>query len=198
MSDWRAELRGNRRLQAGLILVVALLWLLGLFELSDRLDAARRERSRLSDEVLLLRLASSEQQWPALRDQAQARLADYRSRAWREESEGRMEAMLQDWLREQLATVGAELRELTVSVQPARSVGSIESSRRPDLPADMRIARARLSFGFKPDTLHQFLAKLSASSRWIWVTRMAVENDNRRLVDIELEALFILGAREQP
>lgn len=197
MSSWRDDLRGNRRLQVGLALAAALVWLLGLFELSDRLDAARSERSRLTGEVERLRLVRGEQQWPALRDQAQARLADYRSLAWREESEGRMQAMLQDWLREQLAAAGAEPRELTVTVQPARGVGPAEGKGKSELPADMRIARARLSFEFKPDTLHQFLAKLSASLRWIWVTRMTVENDSRRLVEIELEALFVLGAREQ-
>jgi hypothetical protein len=197
VSTWRDDLRSNLRLRAGLAVVVALLWLLGLLELSDRLDAARKERSRLSEEVVRLRLVRSEQQWPQLRDQAQARLADYRSLAWREESEGRMQAMLQDWLREQLATAGVQPRELSVAVLPARSVAPAEANRKSELPADMRIARARLSFEFKPDTLHQFLARLPASLRWIWVTRMTVENDSRRLVELELEALFVLGTREQ-
>lgn len=197
MSTRRDDLRGNPRLRAGLVLVVVLIWLLGLFELLDRLDAARGERARVSDEVERLRVVRSEGQWLGVRDQAQARLADYRSLAWREESEGRMQAMLQDWLRDQLAAVGAEPRELSVTVQPARSVAPANDSRKPELPADMRIARARLSFDFKPDTLHQFLARLPASLRWISVVRMTVENDSRRLVELELEALFVLGTREQ-
>ena len=197
MSRWRDELRSNVRLRIGLVAVVALLWLLGLLELLDMLDAARKDRSRLHDEVAELRLVGGEQRWPILRDQAEQRLADYRSLAWREESEGRMQAMLQDWLREQLATVGVQPRELSVTVLPARSVAPAERSKKSELPADMRIARARLSFDFKPDTLHQFLARLPASQRWIWISRMSVENDSRRLVEIELEALFVLGSREQ-
>lgn len=197
MSGWRDELRGNVRLRTGLVAVVVLLWLLGLLEMLDQLDAARKDRSRLNDEVAELRLVSGERRWPTLRDQAQERLADYRSLAWREESEGRMQAMLQDWLREQLAAVGVQPRDLSVTVLPARSVTPAQRSRKAELPADMRIARARVSFDFKPDTLHQFLAKLPASQRWIWVSRMSVENDSRRLVELELEALFVLGTREQ-
>lgn len=197
MSAWRDELRSNARLRIGLMVVVALVWVLGLLEMLDQLDAARKDRSRLTGEVEELRLVGKEQHWMALRDQAQQRLADYRALAWREESEGRMQAMLQDWLREQLAAVGVQPRELTVTVLPARGVTPAQRDGKAQLPADMRIARAQLSFEFKPDALHQFLARLPASLRWIWVSRMSVDNDNRRMVDLELEALFVLGSREQ-
>lgn len=196
MSRWRDHLRSNRRLRSGLAVVVALIWLLGLLELWDRIDAARKEQAGLGDEVIRLQSVRGEQQWPAVRDQAYARLADFRSLAWREESEGRMQAMLQDWLREQLAAVGAQPRELSVTVLPARSVAPADGGRKSELPADMRIARARLSFEFKPDALHHFLAKLPASLHWIWVSRMTIENDSRKSVELELEALFLLGARE--
>jgi hypothetical protein len=196
VSRWLDEFRSKPRLRAGLAAVLALLWLLGLLELSDALDAARKERVRLSDEVARLRSVGSEQRWPALREQAEARLADHRSLAWREESEGRMQAMLQDWLREQLAAAGVQPRELVVTVLPARTLSPSESGRKAELPADMRIARARLSFEFKPDALHQVLARLPASRRWIWVSRMTVDNDSQRTVELELEALFVLGARE--
>ena len=94
-----------------------------------------------------------------LRDQAQARLADYRSLAWREESEGRMLGHVAGQLAaQQLAAAGAEPRALTVTVQPARGVGPAEG--REVRVASRHAYRARAaSFEFKPDTLHQFLAK---------------------------------------
>lgn len=196
MSNWLDELRSKPLLRAGLAAVLALLWLLGLLELSDARDAARKQRALLGDEVAQLRSMGGEKQWPALRDQAQGRLADYQSLAWREESEGRMQAMLQDWLRAQLATAGVQPRELVVTVLPAGSLKPAENGRKSPLPADMRIARARMSFEFRPDTLHQVLASLPASRRWIWVSRMSVDNDARRMVELEVEALFVLGARE--
>lgn len=197
MSAWRDELRANARLRVGLVVVAALIWSLGLLEMLDRLDASRRDLERLRGEVEELRLVGTQRDWLPMREQAEQRLADYRSLAWREESEGRMQAMLQDWLREQLAAVGVQPRELSVTVLPARGVAPAERGRKAELPADMRIARAQLSFEFKPDALHQFLSKLPQSRHWIWVSRMSVENDSRRMVELELEALFVLGNREQ-
>lgn len=196
MTGWREELRSNSRLRFGLAAVAALLWVLVLLDLSGSRDAAREQRNQLADEVIRLRDVRGEQQWTTLRNQAQERLADYRSLAWREESEGRMQAMLQDWLREQLAAVGVQPREMTVTVLPARAVAASGNSRKSELPADMRLVRARLTFDFKPDSLQQFLAGLPTSRHWIWVSRMVVENEGRHAVELELEALFVLGARE--
>lgn len=196
MNKWLDELRSKPFLRAGVAAVLALLCLAGLLELSDARDAARKERDRLIDEVALLRSTGSEKQWPVLRDQALARLADHQSLAWREESEGRMQAMLQDWLRAQLAAAGVQPRDLLVTVLPVGGAAPAEKGRKSPLSADMRIARARMSFEFKPETLHLALASLPASRHWIWVSRMSVENDTRRMVELEVEALFVLGARE--
>lgn len=194
MSRWRRELQDNPRLRIGLLAVAALLWLIGLLELDARVQAAEQERARLADEIARLRVAAAEQQWPALRDEARQRLADLRSLAWREESEGRMQALLQDWLREQLAAAGLQPRDLQVSVLPAD--GGLDDKRKAELPTDLRIARARLAFDFQPDSLHRVLAALPASRKWIWVSRLIVDNAGRRTVDLEVEALFVLGPKD--
>lgn len=200
MTGWRQELQDNPRLRLGLLAVAALLWLFGLFELDDRLRATERERARLTDELARLRVAAAEQQWPTLRDRVKQRLDDYRALAWREESEGRMQATLQDWLREQFTAVGLQPRDLQVSVLPASAGAAAPPAasapaRKAELPSDLRIARARMAFDFQPDGLHPLLAALNASRRWIWVSRLSVDNGSRRSVELELEALFVLGAK---
>jgi hypothetical protein len=50
-------------------------------------------------------------------------------------------------------------------------------------------------FDFQGDRLHRFLATLPASRQWIWVSRLVVDNDRRRQVELEVEALFVLGVR---
>lgn len=200
MTGWRQELQDNPRLRLGLLAVAALLWLFGLFELDDRLRATERERARLTDELARLRVAAAEQQWPTLRDRVKQRLDDYRALAWREESEGRMQATLQDWLREQFTAVGLQPRDLQVSVLPASAGAAAPPAasapaRKAELPSDLRIARARMAFDFQPDGLHRLLAALNASRRWIWVSRLSVDNGSRRSVELELEALFVLGAK---
>jgi hypothetical protein len=198
MSRWRQELRANPRLRAGMALVAGLVWLLGLLELLDVRDAAEKERARVADELVRLQAVAAERQWPERRDAARQRLADFRSLARREESEGRIQATMQDWLREQLTAVGLQARDLQVVVLPAGGPASGDAARRPALAADMRLARARLSFDFRPDGLHRLLAALPASRHWIWVSRLVVGNDSRRTVELELEALFVLGPRENP
>jgi hypothetical protein len=200
VTGWRQELQDNPRLRLGLLAVAALLWLFGLFELDDRLRATERERARLTDELARLRVAAAEQQWPTLRDRVKQRLDDYRALAWREESEGRMQATLQDWLREQFTAVGLQPRDLQVSVLPASAGAAAPPAasapaRKAELPSDLRIARARMAFDFQPDGLHRLLAALNASRRWIWVSRLSVDNGSRRSVELELEALFVLGAK---
>jgi hypothetical protein len=195
MNAWARELRENPRLRAGLLAIVAIVWMLALLELLDGLDASRRERARLADEVAHLQTMARERQWPEFRDQVQQRLADVRSFAWREESEGRMQATLQDWLREQFAGVGVQPREVLVSVLPTTAGGAEAANRDAELPPEARIVRARTVFDFQPDALHRLLSRLPASHRWVWVSRLAVDPAGRRIVELELEALFVLGVR---
>lgn len=198
MNDWARELRENPRLQLGLAVVVGLLWVLGLLELADRLDAARTERTRLADDLARLGSVAEGARWPRLRDDAQQRLADYRALAWREESEGRMQAAMQDWLREQFAALGVQPRELVVSVLPAAAApaGQVAAeSSAGTLPPEMRVVRARATFEFDPQRLHRLLAALPESRRWTWVSRLSVDHGTRRLVELELGALFVLGVK---
>jgi hypothetical protein len=194
---WRRELQDNARLRAGLLAIGGLLWLLALLELADGLDAARLERDRLADEVQRLQAVAGERAWPDFRDRVQQRLGDVRSLAWREESEGRMQAALQDWLRQQLAGAGIQPREVVVSVlSPATgATGDAAAAAGAALPPEARIVRARMVFDFQGERLHRFLAALPASRQWIWVSRLVVDNDRRRQVELEVEALFVLGVR---
>lgn len=199
MSPWREELRGNRRLRAGLLLIGGLLWLGGLLALMDAVDTTRAEQEQLHSELDGLRQAGRDARWARVRDEAQQSLAAYRSRSWREESDGRMQALMQDWLRERMAELGLQPSELNVSVlQPASEAalgglaGTIAGA---PWPPEMRVVRSRLVFDFQPAALHNFLTMVSLSPNWLWVSRLAVRNGSRRSVEIELEALFVQGAR---
>jgi hypothetical protein len=191
LNGWLDELRGNARLRAGALLIVGLLWTLLLFEGADRIDALRRERVAVVDEIDRLRGVIREAGWLQRRDDAQQLLAVYRGRAWREESEGRMQALMQDWLREKLAGAGVQPAELTVSVLAAAQEGAAGAA----LPAEFRLVRSRVTFDFQPQTLHELLASVAANPNWVAVSRLAVRNTGRRVVELELEALFVLGAR---
>lgn len=185
MNDWLQELRDKPRLRLGLLVVIALAWVYGLLELETAASAAHQEQARLVDEVSRLQDIGSEVEWRRQRDEVFARVADLRGRAWREESEGRMQALLQDWLRQQLTAQGLQPRDLTVAVLPLSPQ---------DSGSDLRLLRARLAFDFDPDRLHALLGTLADSPGAMRMPRLVVRTTGRSSVEMDLEALFILAA----
>jgi hypothetical protein len=187
VSDWRQELRSKPALRLGLVAIVGLAWVYGLLELEAAGAAAHREQAALADEVARLQGLGSEADWRRQRDEVHARLTELRGRAWREESEGRMQAQLQDWLRQQLAAQGLQARELTVAVLPLSPQ---------DEGSDQRLLRARLAFDFDPDRLHALIGALVQGPAAVRMPRLLVKNAGRRSVEMDLEFLFILGLPE--
>lgn len=185
MNDWLQELRDKPRLRLGLLVVIALTWAYGLLELEASTGAARVEQARLVDEVARLQGMGSEADWQRQRDEVFARVTELRGRAWREESEGRMQALLQDWLRQQLTAQGLQARDLTVAVLPLAPQ---------DQGSDLRLLRARLAFDFDPDRLHALLGTLAQSPGALRMPRLLVRTTGRSSVEMDLEALFILAA----
>ncbi len=201
MQAWVDEVRAKPRLAAGLGVVVMLVWVLGLLELDAAQQRAQAEQLRLSEELTSLRAMAGEDAWRQQRDQAFERLAQLRSRAWREESEGRMQAAMQDWLRERSAVHGMPARELSVTVlppagaaEPAVATVAAEAS----ATADLRLVRARLVADFQPQGLHALMAEFASHPQSVWVTRLSVRNGARRTLEMEIEAPFIVASARQP
>lgn len=184
-----AELDRQWRLRLGLAVVAALLWLFILLELSDHLSALRSSETQLATQVTRMKLMSREEQWPEFRDRVNRRLSEFRGRAWREESEGLVQAQLQDWLSAKMTASGLKARELAVSLPSALPEGA---------PVEMRVVRARVVFDFHSEAFHALMTEISGEQRWVWVERLAVRNWGTPSVELELGALFVIGPRDQP
>jgi hypothetical protein len=177
------------RLRVGVAAAVALLWVFLLLELADRVDAAQLRESRALTQVARMQRLSREDEWPAFRDVVNARLATLRERAWRGESEGLLQAQLQDWLTQRLTETGLVQRELAVSLPVP-----LEHPEDVEVPAEYRLVRARVVFDFQPATFNVLVRALSESPQWVWVERLQVRNWGAPTVELELGALFIIGA----
>ncbi len=207
MIPFQRELQDNRRLRLGLMAVVAIVWVLALLQLDDHLSAARQEEGQLRGQIIRLQAMGKEDRWPGYRDRVTKNLAQFRARAWREESEGRIQAHLQDWLREQLAEGGIKADELLVSLPqgyetPAEgteeSMTGIEKTRsEDDLPPEMRVVHARLTFAFHEQPFLKLMNAISGSAHWLWIERLTVRNWGKRTVELELGALFVIGPRQE-
>lgn len=176
------------RLRVGVAAAIGLLWVFLLLELADRVDAAQQRETRALAQMARIQRLSSEDEWPAFRDEVNTRLAAVRERAWYGESEGLLQAQLQDWLTQNLESTGLTERELAVSLPVA-----VEHPDDVEVPAEFRLVRARVVFDFRPATFHALMRVLSASPKWLWVERLQVRNWGSPSVELELGALFIIG-----
>lgn len=185
MNGWLQELRDKPRLRLALLLVAGLVWVYALLELEAASAGARAERDRLLTEVERMEAIRADTGWEAQRDAVFTQLTALRSQMWRAESEGRMQALLQDWLRAELAAQKLQLREVSVAVLPTDKT---------DAASDVRRLRARLVFDFDADGLHALLGQLAAAPQRCWVPRLVVRNAGRPSVEMDVETLFILGS----
>ncbi len=194
---WREEWERNPRLRLGALLAGSLVALWVLLTLADRRDAAVAERDRLSAQVQRLRAVASDPRWEAVAADLRVIDGQWRSRLWREPTEGRMQAALQDWLRTQITAAGLVPRELVASVQPLPAPGeappglnAAEAVRTLPLPEGVRVVRARAAVDMPAQRLHELLALLPAAPGHLRLSRLSVTQADRQTAEFEVEALF--------
>lgn len=186
----------RQRLYALTAIVALILWVYALFEWHDHIVSVRTMAQQLQGQIARVHAVSKETHWNEYRDQVQRRLSDFRVRAWREESEGRIQARFQDWLTEQLTLHRISVRELAVSQPEALDPGAGEAAETLALPTEMRIVRTRLVLDFQADSFHALLNSISQNEHWVWIERLSVRNSDSKTVELELGALFVIGPRE--
>ncbi len=197
--EWRDEWERNPRLRLGALLAGALLAVWALLALADRLDAAVAERDRLAAQVQRLRAVSADPRWDGMAEDVRVIDGQWRSRLWREPTEGRMQAALQDWLRTQVTAAGLAPRELVASVQPLPAPGTVAAAgaaapgeaAAPALPEGVRVVRARVSVDVPALRVHELLARLADAPGHLRLSRLVVSNADRQTAEFEVEALFI-------
>lgn len=190
MADWRSEVRSNRRLQAGLLLAGLLVWVAALLTLDEAVGQQEKQRLRAAREWARLEQLREADQWPQIQQEAVNLLARYRERAWREESEGRLQAVLQDWLNQQLAELGLRASEMEVRIESADAAAG-----QPSLPAEFRVGRARLRLNTDVARLADLLALVESDPRWLWIDQLQWRAGQPASVELQVNALFLVGAR---
>jgi hypothetical protein len=196
--DWRAELRAKPWLRLALGGAAVLVAVMLLLDLEAWVHGARQEQLRLTREIDRMESMAGEAHWRRQRDEVFALLATLRERAWREESEGRMQALMQDWTRAQLENHGLPPRELVATVLPATDAAGAGPGANAGADEDLRRVRVRVAFDFDADQLTALLEDFAVHPQPVQVARMSVANGARRAVELELEAVFVLATRGTP
>ena len=195
LNTWQSELQAKPWLRLALGGIAVLLAVLGLLELDDWVQGAGQDHQRLQREIARMQAIAGEPEWRRQRDEVFARLATLRERSWREESEGRMQALMQDWMLERLGAHGLTPGDLAATVLPTAAPRGPDAKPGAPNDSDLRLVRIKATFNFDPDRLHALLADLAAQPRAVQVVRMSVLNGARRSAELELEAVFVLATR---
>jgi len=191
----RASLRQNRRFQAGLVLIVALVCIEGGLRWNERLDVKLGELQQARSELRSLRRQS--------RDEASLSksLADLRqvrqgidSRLWVVSSEAVGQARLNDWMKSVLKRTGIASQSMKISAvqalnrndpagmnPPGTSAGN--NTRLPNEGGHpgLRQIRITLSFAFTPANLEQILGEIEGGEAYAEVEAMTVFLRERRV-----------------
>ena len=186
------------RLRLGAWLAGALLALWGLLAMADRLDEQIAERDRLAAQVQRLRTVAQDTRWGPYRDDVRVIDGQWRSRLWREPTEGRMQAALLDWLRGQVSAAGLVPRELSATVLPLPGSDAARTVAVAALPEGISVVRARVTVEVSPLMLHESLARLVQAPGLTRLNRLVVANGDRRVTELEVEALFTAGQAQEP
>lgn len=192
------QLQAQPRALAGIALLLVLGWLALLLDWDARRVAAEEQLVVQQRQLARLQGFAQEGQWLPALEASQAQLAQLRARLWHQESEGRIQAYFQDWLRAQLEQAGLKVLELSVSLpqagvtaEPGRALTEAAVDA---LPPDMRVVRAQMTLEFDTDSLAAFMTNISSQERWLWLQRLQVRSHpNRRSAELELGALFTVG-----
>jgi Type II secretion system (T2SS), protein M subtype b len=159
-----AQLGTNRRAAAGLIVIMVLLAIYGLFVMSDHISATRGDYRQQIAQTRRSLAISANKQWPA-RARESARLRDALERQmWRFESEGVALANLQDW-------ITAAAREAGLTKTQVR----IDVARPKDLGTGVVQFSATIAASQTGEALQKFLAKIERDPHVFAVQELHVQ-----------------------
>lgn len=197
-SDLASQL--NDRVRLGIACAVALLWMFILLDLTDARERQLKEERLLERRIAQMQTLSKEEHWTDYKNNVEQRLTQFRMRCQTEESDGRVQAHFQDWLRAQMRECNIEPKDLEVSLPlpVAPQNDSSPSSPEAALPQELRTVRAKLEFPFNPETFHLFLARIANAEHWVWCDQFTVKNVTPHTAYMEIEAMYSIGAEGRP
>ncbi len=176
------ELRTNRRVMAGLLVIVAIVAADGLFLLRGATAALRvtylREHTRLERVVAFER----EHDWPQRVTASAGVRARLEERLWTAESEGVARADLQDWVTGVARDIGLATLDVRIAVSTAKS-----------LPPDLRQITATIIAQPTEAALIELLGRIEQAPHLLVVERLDVRQQPSPSLEMVLTAYARIG-----
>lgn len=196
------ELKANRRLQMGLLCVLAMALFEGGMRWNDRLQAQRQELQKLQGDLVHLRAQSRNER--ALRQSLlefeQVR-RQVEKKVWAVPSEAVGQARLKEWANDWLKRCGVSGAVLNLSAArplgESREVSQETKDQGKQPPQNQKEAlrefRASVRYSFTPETLEKVLAEIEGGDAFSSVETLTVNRRERR-VELTFRILMRLAA----
>ena len=177
----RAELRSNRRAALGLVVLGFLVLCYGVMRLDD--GVALRHQQIVEETHRLERLGASGQdkEWPARAASTSALRKSLEERLWSGDSEGIVQADLQDWVINQAR--GAGLQRVQVS---------LEMNKPKDWPGNVRQIIATMRALDTESALTEFLNRITREPRLLVVDHLKVQQQPVHSMEMKLIAYAVV------
>jgi len=183
----RAELKANRRAAAGLLAVGCLLAGYGLVTLDDAVGALRTRYIETGHRLDRLAAIGQEKDWPARAALSEQMRASLEGRLWKGDSEGIVQADIQDWITNHAREAGLE------KVQ-----ASIEITKPQKLPVDYRMAVATIKALDTESSLVSFLDRIQRNPQLLIVDRLQVRTRPTPAMEMKLVAYALINNSQLP
>lgn len=210
LAELRAQWEASLLLRMGLLGVLLLVSIEGLFRLEAYQVTLREKLQMVERDNADLRVQLKQQGWQQRRHDAQLQLDALQAMLWQADDESLAQAAVQDWLRGAASKAPLILRELSVApqsesnakrtgdmtVEPA-SPAAAKAPQRADVPlaggGGVVTVRARASFEFKRLPLMLLLSQVAAHERVLAVDRLHLKLAERpAMVELDLHALVAM------
>lgn len=192
--DLKNELQDNPRLRMLVALVLAILWLYGLFILRDRSTQLAREHAALANQLNTLVLEAGERTWLARADQVKKHQLALERGLWLNKTAGLAQAAWQDALILGLAKANAVRPSAVVTISSLATT-SLNSDADPTSAKANRYQplRARVEFDFNSTVLHQWLGDLAKAEPFTIVENLSIRREPSPKVEAQLLSILLLS-----
>ena len=183
--------KANPRLRVGLWIIMGVFWLYALLLLRDENRLALTEYQTLARKVVQLQAQSSQTEWTARAESAQALQLALEGRLWREGTIGLAQATFQDWLNQVMQQANLPRGVVTVAAQEENAPENNATVRTESgLNSDLWKVSAKVGFDFTPKNLNALLDRIESHEKQIIVENLVVRGAPIPRVDMVLVAYF--------
>ena len=188
------EVKSSPRLRWGILGIVAILWLYGVLELRDAVQAKGDVYRTANRKAARIHAMANQTEWPSRLVEAQSLQVELENRLWRENTIGLAQASFHDWLSLQAQKSNMTKVQLTVAKQEDDGGDGKDLSGKSDGGPSAKTGQwkisARIAFDFNPQSFYPWLSQMTSNEKKVVVESLTIRSMPVPKAELLLVAYF--------